>query len=55
MNSSIDSPERYYPKNKKTGLYDEWAAVVNSQHEAAVRAQNAADAKKRAHMENEYG
>ena len=55
MNQKRDSSERYYPKNKKTGLYDEWAAVINSQHEAAQIAQQEAEVAKRTHLTAEYG
>ena len=32
--TSPKSAERYYPKDRR-GNYDEWAAVLNSQHQAA--------------------
>ena len=50
----VQDQQRYYPKNK-AGNYDEWAAVIANQYEAAQQAQRDVAEKKKAHIVNEYG
>ena len=46
--------KKYYPKDRD-GNYDEWAAVLKTQHETANRMHRKMEKEKRQMMANEFG